>query len=384
MLMKGISRIVNTNFWLDESVVNDFSPEDKYFMLYLLTNPHTTQLGIYKFVPKTAGFEMGYSQEAVSCLIDRFENKYGIVKYSRKTGEIAIKNYLKYSVVKGGKPVMDCLLKEEEVVEDKSLLKYIYENMKNIDKLNITVKDYINHIPSILNENDNDNDNERYVGESLTNRQQCYENLSKIANKYKKIKATVIKESVKLPDRGNEQCQWCGNMVANVEKHHFPIPNRLNGKDVVYICHDCHKKFHDIETNNSRARNRFVAPSVEEVADYCESNNLEYVNPSAFVDFYGSKNWMVGKNKMTNWHMAVSNWNRRAIERGDRKYLSTGYKKKEIKIFADRPERFQTCPESTWSKLKQYVDIDGNFDWSAYDPSIMNAEDKRWMASVGM
>lgn len=307
MLMKGISRIVNTNFWLDESVVNDFSPEDKYFMLYLLTNPHTTQLGIYKFVPKTAGFEMGYSQEAVSCLIDRFENKYGIVKYSRKTGEIAIKNYLKYSVVKGGKPVMDCLLKEEEVVEDKSLLRYIYENMKNIDKLNITVKDYINHIPSILNENDNDN--ERYVDESWTNRQ---------------------------------------------------APREL------------------------KKTNKFEAPSVEEVADYCESNNLEYVNPSAFVEFYGSKNWMVGKNKMTNWHMAVSSWNRRAIERGDRKYLSTGYKKKEIKIFADRPERFQTCPESTWLKLKRYVDSDGNFDWSAYDPSIMNAEDKRWMASVGM
>ena len=56
----------------------------------------------------------------------------------------------------------------------------------------------------------------------------------------------------------------------------------------------------------------------------------------------------------------------------------------QLSFYSDRPERFQTCPESTWSKLKQYVDIDGNFDWSAYDPSIMNAEDKRWMASVGM
>lgn len=56
----------------------------------------------------------------------------------------------------------------------------------------------------------------------------------------------------------------------------------------------------------------------------------------------------------------------------------------QLSFYSDRPERFQTCPEPTWLKLKRYVDSDGNFDWGAYDPSIMNAEDKRWMASVGM
>ena len=41
----AIFRKVNNGFWEDEKVVDDFTPEDKYFMLYLMTNPHTNQVG---------------------------------------------------------------------------------------------------------------------------------------------------------------------------------------------------------------------------------------------------------------------------------------------------------------------------------------------------
>ena len=178
--MKPINRVVSTSFWEDEKIVNDFSPEDKYFYLYLITNPHTSQLGVYKLVPKTAAFELGYSKEAVMVLLDRFENKYDMIRYNKETCEVAIKNYLKHSVVKGGKPVMDCLIKEESRVEDKTLLEYVYDNNIYKDNLNITVKDYLIHLGNLLNkninDNDNDNDNERIVHESSTNRQnQKYE-----------------------------------------------------------------------------------------------------------------------------------------------------------------------------------------------------------------
>lgn len=166
IIMKPITRTVSTSFWEDEKIVNLFSPEDKYFYLYLLTNPHTTQLGIYRLVPRVAAFETGYSVEAIMVLLDRFETKYDMIRYSKATCEVAIKNYLKHSIVKGGKPVMDCLLKEEKSVKDRALLKYIYNNLSNNSNLNITVEEYIKH----LNEIDNDNDNERIVNESSTNR----------------------------------------------------------------------------------------------------------------------------------------------------------------------------------------------------------------------
>ena len=174
--MKAINRVVSTSFWEDETVVNDFSPEDKYFYLYLLTNPHTTQLGIYKLVPKTAAFELGYSKEAVIVLLDRFESKYGMIRYNQDTCEVAIKNYLRHSVVKGGKPVFDCLIKEESRVVDESLLRYVYSSVINKNNLNNTVREYLNHLGnklndiSIPNDNDNDNENERIVNESSTNR----------------------------------------------------------------------------------------------------------------------------------------------------------------------------------------------------------------------
>ena len=56
-----------------------------------------------------------------------------------------------------------------------------------------------------------------------------------------------------------------------------------------------------------KERRNFVPPTVEEVRAYClERGN--HVNPDAFVDFYTSKGWMVGKNKMKDWKAAVRTW----------------------------------------------------------------------------
>ena len=158
----GIKRIVDTGFWEDEKVMEMFSPEDKLFFLYLMTNPHSTQLGIYKILDIQMAFEIGYSKEAIKCLLDRFENKYGIIKYSESTKEIAIKNYLVYSIVKGGKPVYDLLVRESQRVKDKSLFDYILEGA---DKSDIhTVKEFCKYLKmkkdndNDVNDNDNDND----------------------------------------------------------------------------------------------------------------------------------------------------------------------------------------------------------------------------------
>ena len=67
--------------------------------------------------------------------------------------------------------------------------------------------------------------------------------------------------------------------------------------------------------------NTFVPPSVDEVRDYCfERNNS--VDPEEFVDFYTSKGWLIGKNKMKDWKAAVRTWER-----------SSKQKKKETNVF---------------------------------------------------
>lgn len=139
----SIKRVVGTAFWDDEKVVNDFTPEDKYFFLYLLTNPRSSMLGVYKLVPKLAAFEMGYSVDAVNTLIERFETKHQVIRYNRETCEVAIKNYLKHSIVKGGKPIYDRLVADLKQVTDKSLFQYIRDNLTGLEGLNQTVLQFL-------------------------------------------------------------------------------------------------------------------------------------------------------------------------------------------------------------------------------------------------
>ena len=52
---------------------------------------------------------------------------------------------------------------------------------------------------------------------------------------------------------------------------------------------------------------RFYPPTLDEVKQYCEErkNNID---PMAFIDFYSSKGWMIGKNRMKDWKAAVRTW----------------------------------------------------------------------------
>lgn len=54
---------------------------------------------------------------------------------------------------------------------------------------------------------------------------------------------------------------------------------------------------------------RFIPPTVDEVAAYCQERG-NGLDPEAFVDFYASKGWMVGKNPMKDWKAAVRTWER--------------------------------------------------------------------------
>lgn len=176
----GIKRIVDTSFWTDGKV-DDFTPEDKYFMLYLLTNPFTTQLGIYEISIKQAAFQLGYSTDAVRSLFDRFEKKYGVILCSKETNEVAIKNFLRHSIVKGGAPVRDCLIKELKKVKNRDLIAFVFSHIKEYEELNETVKKIIdeyeekNGVLSYSNEkdidNENENDNEVSYHDSSTIRQ---------------------------------------------------------------------------------------------------------------------------------------------------------------------------------------------------------------------
>ena len=57
----------------------------------------------------------------------------------------------------------------------------------------------------------------------------------------------------------------------------------------------------------------FTAPSLYEISAYCRERNSS-VDPQRFLDFYESKGWMVGKNKMKDWKAAIRTWEQRDKE----------------------------------------------------------------------
>ncbi|MGG1075952.1 conserved phage C-terminal domain-containing protein [Bacillus subtilis] len=136
-------RHVRTEFWQDPKVLEEMTPEDRYFYLYLLTNPFTTQIGIYSITKKQMAFDIGYSIESINSLMDRFQNHHRLVVYNSDTREIAIIKWGKYNLNKAGKPMMDCIEKELQEVKDKTLIELVYPHIPN-DAIKESFSRYVN------------------------------------------------------------------------------------------------------------------------------------------------------------------------------------------------------------------------------------------------
>ena len=67
---------------------------------------------------------------------------------------------------------------------------------------------------------------------------------------------------------------------------------------------------YSIEEKENAKRKRFAKPTIDEIQEYCKERN-NGINAEAFYDFYESKNWYVGKNKMQDWKACVRTWEQR-------------------------------------------------------------------------
>jgi hypothetical protein len=61
------------------------------------------------------------------------------------------------------------------------------------------------------------------------------------------------------------------------------------------------------DSDSVRDKKVFTKPSLDELRDYMDSIGMNDVS-NKFFDFYESKGWMIGKNKMKDWKSAVRTW----------------------------------------------------------------------------
>lgn len=118
----AIFRKIHTSFWSD-SFVSDLDRDKKLFYLYLLTNERTRQCGVYEITKKQISFDLGYSIDTVSKLLEYFI-KIGKIRYNDTTKELAIGNWLKFNSSTSPK-VKTCIDKEFQSVKDTVLIQYV-------------------------------------------------------------------------------------------------------------------------------------------------------------------------------------------------------------------------------------------------------------------
>lgn len=228
----AIYRNVQMTFWTDSKVVDNFTPEDRYFYLYLLTNPHTNLCGCYEISFKQMSDETGYTKEVVERLLDRMENIHDVIRYSKITKELLVINWSKFNWTTS-KDFKKPLLKELQEVKDTDFKSYLVNLLEG-----------------------------------------GYDGVM-----------TVLSRSDDRPM----------TTVTVTDNKHITL-----SKD-----DDVNNKLNNLITVN----NKFIPPTVEEVEAYCQERDNE-VDAEHFVDFYESKGWMVGKNKMKNWKACVRTWER--------------------------------------------------------------------------
>lgn len=84
-----------------------------------------------------------------------------------------------------------------------------------------------------------------------------------------------------------------------------PIPNQKPTTDKIRL----DKIRLDNKTDIRGKSCRFTPPTLSELEDYCQERK-NGIDPQKFLDFYESKGWLIGKNKMKDWKAAVRTWER--------------------------------------------------------------------------
>ena len=78
-----------------------------------------------------------------------------------------------------------------------------------------------------------------------------------------------------------------------------------------------------LEKENKPKKKKFIPPTIEEVRAYCLEKGYD-IDAEHFINFYESKGWYVGKNKMVSWKACVGTWVK-------------NNKKQQTKVISDNP-----------------------------------------------
>jgi len=101
----------------------------------------------------------------------------------------------------------------------------------------------------------------------------------------------------------------------------------------------------DKEKDKEYVGKRFTIPTLDDVKSYCLERKNK-VDAEMFIDFYTSKNWLVGKSKMKDWKASVRTWEK---SNGNRKQND------RVDVQPNFDESHATVSEEEKQKMKERI-----------------------------
>lgn len=154
----AIYRNVHLSFWTDNKVEDDFTPEDKYFYLYLLTNPQTNICGCYEVSYSQMTYQTGYNKATINRLLDRFERVHNIIRYNRANKEVLILNWYKYNWSRSEKTLVgvESVAQHIKTSDFKKYISDVVESIRN----NAPIMGHTCPIQASISDSDTDTDSD--------------------------------------------------------------------------------------------------------------------------------------------------------------------------------------------------------------------------------
>ncbi|QDP61883.1 MAG: hypothetical protein GOVbin8074_12 [Prokaryotic dsDNA virus sp.] len=142
---------------------------------------------------------------------------------------------------------------------------------------------------------------------------ECYASNRYFSKLYNKNKVTISRWIKELRDKG------LINVTIVYKEGTKEIANRYidicDGGNSINVKQVLTKKLKNNNTSNNNNttysnKRRFVKPSIDDIIVYCQERNNN-ICAETFYDFYETKDWKVGKNKMKDWKACVRTWEKR-------------------------------------------------------------------------
>ena len=325
----AVQRYISSSFWSDDWV-DSLSVKEKLVYLYLLTNDNTSICGVYKLTIKRIKDDTSISRQKITDILQKFaddKKAYYVDEY------IVLPNWLKHQHLNNES------VRLGTIRALKALPDHIIAFLREPCHFYYNIDDFLSTKKEAKAAQSARNTGKIAPEQAVPESENSVENHT--SNTYASdtsAQRNTVQNNTSTPARHHQQEAAPPNLMGAATQHPLNPSKSAHDFDLDYDLERDSLKSLDISPHLERGgicenqqaadkppplskkqtfekkSSRFIKPTIEEIAEYCRSRN-NVVDPVAFFDFYESKNWYVGKNKMANWKAAVRTWESKARQR---------------------------------------------------------------------